>query len=266
MQKRDSVFVYFLVFLSLSAFLIFISRFSFFKPVNSLISSIFAPISAVSYNAFSNIENSLSSQKIKSLQEDNLALSKKLTDQNKLTQDNKALRDQFAVSFPRPQSLLPADIVGAPSFLPGFSAPDTLILDRGEKDGVKIGDGVVYQSQFLGKVVSTSSYLSSVILINNSSFSFTAKTLSTNALGVIKGQGGEDIIMDEVLQSESLKKGDLVITKGNENIEGIGIPPDLIIGKIVSISKNASDLFQKANIKSDLNFSKLDKVFILINP
>lgn len=266
MQKRGSVFVYFLVFLTLSAFLIFISKFSFFKPVNSVISSIFAPISAISYSTFSNVQNSLNSSKIKSLQEENLALSKKLIDQNKLIEDNKALRDQFASSFPRSQSLISADVVGAPSFLPGFSVAESFVLDRGEKDGVKVGDAVVYKSQFLGKVVSTSSYLSSVMLINNSAVSFTVKTLATNALGVVKGEGGEGIIMDEVLQSETLKKDDLVLTKGSINKDGVGIPEDLIVGKIVSISKNPSDLFQKAQVRSELNFSKLDRVFIVINP
>jgi rod shape-determining protein MreC len=266
MQVKSSVFLYFFIFLLISVFLIFISKFSFFKPVNSIVSSVFAPISAVSYSVFSDIRDNFYSSKVKSLQEENLALSKKLIDQNKLIRDNKALRDQFATSYPISHNLLAADIVGAPSLIPGISVAENLVLDKGLRDGVRVGDAVVYKDNLLGKVVSVSDHISSVNLINNPSTSFTAKTLTTNALGIVKGQGGEDIIMDEILQSDSLKKDDLVLTKGDINKEGIGIPPDLIVGKIVSISKNPSDLFQKAKIKSNVDLSKLDKVFIIINP
>ena len=89
--------------------------------------------------------------------------------------------------------------------------------------------------------------------------------METNASGVIKGEGGDGMILDEVLLSDSLKKDDLVLTKGNQDLSGVGFPPGLAVGKIASISKNASDLFQKAEVKSSLDFTKLDKVFIVVN-
>jgi cell shape-determining protein MreC len=89
--------------------------------------------------------------------------------------------------------------------------------------------------------------------------------LSTQALGVAKGQGGGGIILDDVVLSDTLQKGDLVLTKGDIDSHGIGIPPDLIVGEITSVSKFPSDLFQKASLKSKIDSSKLNKAFIVVN-
>lgn len=265
MQRRNFFSIFF-IFLLICSILIIFGRTSFFAPVSSLVQAVFAPITAISYNLVSKATNILYSPKFKSLQEENSALVKKLVDQAKLQADNKALRDQFQVSNPKSQSLLEADIVGAPSFVPGFSTPQVLILDRGKNDGVKVGQAVLFKESLIGKVTKVSSFLSSVTLINNSNISFTAKTMETNAQGIVRGEGGENIILDEVLLSDNLKKGDIVLTKGDENLDGIGFPPNLIVGKIESVSKNASDLFQKAEIKSEVDFTKISKVFVLISP
>lgn len=266
MQKRGGFFGIFLIFLFFCAFIILLGKTSFFSPITNFVQQIFAPISLFSYNLLNQADNFFYSSKLKSLEEENQKIFKKIVDQNKLLEDNKALRDQFATSYPRPQSLIPADIVGAPSFVPGFSNSETFIIDKGQEDGIRVGQAVVYKENLLGRVSKTSKFLSSVVLINNSNLSFVAKTLETNAQGVVKGQGGEDVILDEVLLSENLKIGDLVLTKGNIGLEGAGFPPDLIVGRITSVSKISSDLFQKAQVKSAVDFTKIDKVFVVIYP
>ena len=97
----------------------------------------------------------------------------------------------------------------------------------------------------------------------NPAFSLTAKTLGTQAAGVVKGQGGGEIILDNVLLSNSLEKDDLVVTEGNINLDGSGFPADLVVGKIAAVSKNPSDLFQEAKVQSQLDFTKLGKVFVV---
>jgi len=99
----------------------------------------------------------------------------------------------------------------------------------------------------LSEKLLNNSNLSSVTLLTNSSFLFTAKTLQTKRWSV-KGKARE-VILDNVVLSDSLKKDDLVLTKGDVNAQNVGFPPDLTVGKIASVSKNPSDLFQKAEIQ-----------------
>ncbi len=266
MHKRGSFFSYFFVFLCASLLLFFSSKISFLKPVNSFVQSVFAPVQSLTYGVFSAVTNIGSSSKIKLLQDENRSLLKKLADNEKIKADNKALRDQFQTAGVRSTNLIPAGVIGAPGFLPGFSVPETLTLNRGETDGVRVGQAVIYKDNLIGRVVETSLFLSSVSLITNSSLSFTANSLETNALGVIKGEGGGKLIFDNVLLSENLKKDDLIMTKGNISQKEEGFPAGLIVGKIASVSKNASDLFQKAEIKILIDLTKLNTVFVIVNP
>lgn len=266
MQKKSGFLPVFIIFLLFSLLIFFVSKTGFLKPVNSLFQTILSPFQALTYGTFSKITGIGSNSEIKSLKAKNAVLVKKLVDQNKLIADNKAFKDQFQTQNPKSTSLMPADVIGAPSFIPGVSLPETLTLDRGEADGVKAGNAVIYKDNLIGKVVKTSAYLSSVMLITNSSSSFTVKILTDQSLGVLKGQGGGKMILDNVLLSQVLKKDDIVLTKGDINQKGEGLVPDLVVGKITSVSKNPSDLFQKAEVKSLINFTNLDKVFIIINP
>jgi rod shape-determining protein MreC len=264
MRKRNFVEVFVVLFV-LSLIIFFASTTGILKPVESLFGGVLSPLQSITTGAFSKLTDFGSTAEVKVLKQQNLVLTQKLVDQTRLIGDNKALNDQFQTQTPRSQSLLPADIVAAPEFIPGISVPETLILNQGEADGVKVGQAVLYQNNLIGKIVKTSAFLSSVKLVTNASFSFTAKTLGTQGLGVINGQGGGEMILGNVVLSDTLKKQDTVLTKGDVNLAGLGLPPDLVVGKITSVSKSPSDLFQKAEVKSLIDVSKLTKVFILTN-
>jgi rod shape-determining protein MreC len=199
------------------------------------------------------------------LEEINLDLSKKLVDQKKILEDNKALRDQFTTTSINNKNLIAANIVGSPSFIPGVTMPENYILDKGEKDGIKTGQFVIYKDNLVGKIVQASKNFSKVDLLTNQNFSVTAQTVFSNATGIVKGQGGGEIILDNVVLSQSLNKDDLVATKGDLDVRGAGILPNLILGKIISVNKNPSSLFQSAKIKTQLDFIHLSTVFIVKN-
>jgi rod shape-determining protein MreC len=265
MPKRNNFFYVFLSLLLLSLVIFGASKIGLLKPLDSLGKGILSPVQALTYGVYVKITGFGLNPKMEALKAENIVLTKKLIDQNRLIEDNKALRDQFQAENPKSTSLIQADVVGAPGFIPGISVPDTLILDRGENDGIKVGQAVVYADNLVGKIVKTSAFLSSAMLISNSSSSFTAKAMSTQALGVVQGQGGGGIILNDVVLSDTLQKQDTVLTKGDINAQGIGIPPNLVVGDIVSVSKFPSDLFQKADLEAKVDFSKLSKVFIVVN-
>jgi rod shape-determining protein MreC len=173
------------------------------------------------------------------------------------------LRDQFETTQISAPDLLPAQIIGSPKSLP-TEIPTTFVLDKGSRDGVKLGQTVVYKNNLVGKIVAVSQKLSTMIVVSNSSFVTAGKTAKSEAIGVIKGKGGDDITLDTVLLSEDLKTSDVVVTKGDINNKGEGVPPNLIVGKITSVDKKPSALFQSASVKSLLSFSKLSTVFIML--
>lgn len=269
MKARENIGVIFFIFLLLSVLIFFLSRIGFLNKPASVLYSTTSVFSKISYNLLSNFPFFGNDTKIKNLEDQNISLTKKLVDQERLLAENKSLHDQFQTVSPKSLDLLPANIVGAPRFFPGISTPDTYIIDVGSKDGVKVGSAVVSKDNLVGRVTKTTEFLSEVTLVTNISSKFAANVVGSlpagrQVLGVEKGQGNGDIILDNVLLSETLNKGDFVLSGGDLALELSGFPSGLIVGKITSVDKNPSNLFQKAKVESLVNFSSLSEVFVVV--
>lgn len=202
--------------------------------------------------------------KVMELISENRKLSAEFSQMQELKRENKALQDQFQTQSIPTHTLLPARVIGSRSFVPGVSAPTDLVLDKGQDDGVMKGAAVVYQNNLVGKVTTVFAHAARVTLITNTDSSFTVRTSGTNALGIAKGQSGDGILLDNVTLTDTLKNGDIVESKGDMADQGVGIPPGLVIGKILAVHKRSSSLFQTADIASLLDFSRLETVFIIV--
>lgn len=198
----------------------------------------------------------------RTLRQENERLSQKLVDEALLERENRALKDQFQTTAVRAEKLLPATVLAMPRFVPGVTQPTTLTLDKGEREGVRVGQGVVVRDVLVGKVSKTSRLLSEVTLVVNPQFSLAARTLATGTLGVVRATA-EGVIFGNVLLSDELFENDTVVTLG----EGEGttlLPPNLVVGTITSVERKPSALFQSAKIKSPIALQKLDIVFVFV--
>lgn len=261
MKRRENFLPAFLLTSFLCFAILALSLSGNLKFLSSFLEKGTSAVQSITFGVFQKLPFVSEDLKIKELKDENLNLLSKITDSEKLKRENAALSDQFKVSYPPSVSFLKAEIIGAPGFLPGISIPTSFILNKGSKDNLKVGNAVVIKDNLIGIIAKVSNNLSYVNIISNSS-SFTAKT-ENGALGLVKGVAG-NLTLDNVLLSENIKAGELVLTSGSINFDGTGVPPDLIIGKIVSVEKNPSDLFQKAKIESFVDFVSLSTVFVYI--
>jgi rod shape-determining protein MreC len=261
MQNRRNFWPVFSAVFFLCITILILSYFGKLKFLSSFLEKGVSVIQTTAFGIFQKTPFITENAKIKELRDENLKLLSSLGSFEKLKKENQALSDQFQISYPKSSNLLRADVVGAPGFIPGVSVPNVFILNKGKKDNLKKGYSVVIKDNLAGVISQVSENLSKVDTINNPAFSFTAKT-ENGAAGLI--MGGGTLTLGEILLSENLMKGDLIMTKGDINSDGIGILPDLIVGKITSVEKNPSDLFQKAKVESFVNFVNLTSVFIYI--
>ncbi len=197
---------------------------------------------------------------IDSLKAENKKLREELVQLDALKKDNEALRSQFMDTVISSQKLLPAKVIG---FRGSLDNPTTFILDQGEKSGIKKGMAVITERLLVGKVGDITPWNSEAILVTNKNFTTLGITSKDNSSGIITGQ--EDfIIFEKVVITDSLSKGDTVLTRGELDPKGSGIPADLIIGKVDSVSKSETKPFQSAVVKSLINFNKLKTVFVVV--
>lgn len=245
--------IFFLLLLSIVVF-IFNSVFS--NPF-SAISSVFNPVRVYLYkSAHAESESGI----LQKMQNENAALTKKLVQMSELKKDNEALRSQFLDTKIASQKLLPAKVVGLKG---SFSNPTVFIINQGSNNGIKEGMGVILKDVLLGKVGKVNNAYSEVILVTNKEFTTLGVALDHNSPGIVTGF--EDlIIFDHIVITDTISMNEKVITKGELNAQGIGIPPGLILGSITKINKLESKPFQNALISTPLNLGKISTVFVVI--
>ena len=252
MKRAKTILPIFLLFVALSFFILLFIQ----TPLQQPLQSITLPIQKWVFTTYESVPlvNPVNESEV---QKENNELRKQLAKTEELKRDNKALRDQFQTSNPAPRTLLPAVVVGV--------RDGTILIDKGEKDSIQIGDIVVLKDNLLGKVSKVSPHVAVVTLIIHPDTSFTAETSKTAAIGVIKANNGEGITLENVVLSNKLEKDDLVVTKGDVDEKGGGFPPDLVVGKIISVNKQASSLFQSAQIRSLVDINTVRMVFVAVN-
>ncbi len=201
---------------------------------------------------------------LQKLKEENAELESQLAKYKEQDKEIQALRDQFATTVPVSSSLLPVHIIGLKAFIPGVSLPEQIIIDKGKKDGIGNNAAVIYKNNVVGKVAIANDHVSLIDLSFKKGFSVTATTSQANSLGISKGQGQGSILLDNVVLSDSLTKGDLVVTKGSTDSDESGIPPGLVIGKIISIDKKASNLFQTARVQPLIDVTHVSTLFVVL--
>lgn len=194
------------------------------------------------------------------LRNQNQTLIEQLAEFENLKKDNEALKDQFEEPLSDDQKLLPSRVIGVIGSSASF---DSLIIDKGESDGLKKGMAVILNKNLVGKVDKTSPSLSKIILPIHRNFSTVGLSLKTQAKGVIQGEG-DFTVLTNVSVKEVLEKDDIIVTKGDVGENGLGIAPDLIIGKISSVNKSESKPLQDAKIEPLIDYSRLTIVFLII--
>lgn len=263
MKRRGNVFVLFLFLLTISLVLLLLSQKGQLKGFSGFIEQILLPVQRQTF-VFFHPGNKASKSSLESLKEENIKLLTELSKKKDLEKENKALRDQFKSAKISSQKLLPAKIIGSGSYIPGGTPVDTLVIDKGTQDGIREGQTVIYQDNLVGKIIQVSVHIAAISVIANSNTSFTANTVKTSALGVYKSTL-DGMVLDNVVLSDKLENGDIVVTKGDIDKQGDGYPPGLVVGKLVSVYKRNSAVFQAAKIEPLLDFSKLDMVFVIEN-
>lgn len=262
MKRAESFLPIFIVFFFLTLIILGLSLSGNLRFLSSFLEKRTAQIQDITFNFFQKIPFVSEDLKIKKLKDENLELLSRVAGFEKLKKENSALLDQFKTQNPKTNKLLPAKIIGAPGFVPGISSPQYFVLDKGSKDNIKVGQAVLVKDNLVGKIAKVSSHLSKVDIVTKPLLSFTGKT-ENGAIGVVKG-GGNELTLNNVLLSENIEKGQIVFTKGDMDLQGVGIPPDAVVGRITSVEKDPSSLFQKAKIQSFVDFNNLRSVFILL--
>lgn len=137
-----------------------------------------------------------------------------------------------------------------------------LVLNKGERDGIRPEMGVMTRAGVVGRVVKANSSTAVVLLITDPNNAVTGLIQRTRDEGIIEGTARGLARMKYIPLLSAVRVGDAVVTSG---LTG-GFPKGLVIGSVRSIEKVEGDLFQSAEIVPEVDVSKLEEVLVISTP
>ena len=177
-------------------------------------------------------------------------------------QSNQQLLEQANLPFVGDVATVRAPVLSGP--VANFD--DTIEIGRGSSSGVRTGMPVVVGTGLVGTVVQVSARQAVVKLITDTSFSVGVTVLGTDVggapgiEGVATGQGNGQRIQATVDAGDAVKRGDILITRGEP---GSLFPTGLPVGTVYSVSSNSDDLEQTLGVDLLADVHNLSYVSVL---
>jgi len=145
---------------------------------------------------------------------------------------------------------------------------DVFTIDKGIRDGVKIGDTVIqavevenkiYQEGLVGRVVDVGDNWAKVVSILDENNSVAFKIVRTQDGGIISGNIGNTVEGFLFDYEAEVIIGDLIYTSG---LGGV-YQKDIYIGEIKEVIENKEELTKKIIVEPAVNFKKIYNVYII---
>lgn len=197
----------------------------------------------------------LNSQNIE-YQEENRKLKGELAGLKETARENKFLRQQIDLPEQIKGQLILADVIGqSPANLGEY-----ILIDKGEKDGLKAGETVIAAGNLLvGRISQVSNSTAKVLLITYPGSRVNALIQESGISGIIRGGSYNSLIMDWIAQDEKIESNQTVITSGLANL----FPKGIFIGQIEKVISSQPQVFKEAIIRPAADFGKIDRVFVI---
>jgi rod shape-determining protein MreC len=135
----------------------------------------------------------------------------------------------------------------------------TLVLDKGQKDGVSKDMTAITPKGLAGKVFDVTGSYAKLLLLTDINFSAAVRLQESRKEGVISGTGTKMAILKYIPYEDEVKVGDIVITSGLDQL----FPPGVPVGFISKIDKQGTGHFQYIEVTPYVDDSKMEEVLII---
>ncbi len=207
------------------------------------------------------------------------------SDNDRLRAENEALKNELSrvpevallnndwTAITQAQKLVPSETTPATVLIRDLSPQArTYTIDKGTDAGLKTGLVVIAAGGALvGRITWVGPSTAQVQLINDVNSVVTGKAIDpanaqTSASGEVVGQVGGLLEMQNVDATETLTKGEQVVTAGYSlgDIRS-PFPPALLIGQVVDVSRDANAVVQTAYLEPACDFDHTQYVLVITN-
>jgi rod shape-determining protein MreC len=130
----------------------------------------------------------------------------------------------------------------------------TIIVDRGENDGVVEGMVALTSQGIVGQVINTSRNYSKILLAIAPSSAIDVIIQKNRVRGILKGTGEDGYVLSYVLKNADVQKGDQVVTAGIGGVFASGVP----VGTVTAVHRKKRGMFLDIEVQPSVNFQRLE--------
>jgi rod shape-determining protein MreC len=135
----------------------------------------------------------------------------------------------------------------------------TVIVDRGENDGVVEGMAALSSAGVIGQVIHTSSNYCKILLAIAPSSAIDVYVQKNRVRGILKGAGENGYVLHYVLKNADVEKGDRIVTAGIGGLFASGIP----VGTVSVVRRKKRGMFLEIEVEPSVDFQRLE--FVQLN-
>lgn len=239
-------------------------------PVEKGMKNVVAPLQSGATNTVQKVKDFfVLFQEIKDLREENQELKKRVSEQiqqiNQLEDyalENQRLKDllDYKETTSEDFNLLTAKVIASNS----NNWYDTVVINRGSKDGVKKDMPLITHEGLVGRVINVSPRASEILLLIDQQGSVGARVRETRETpGVIEGigDGSKKLAMIHMPHDAEIEIEHTIVTSGLGGIYPAGVR----IGQVVAIEEEANGLMKRATVEPFVDFGKLEEVLVILD-
>jgi rod shape-determining protein MreC len=172
-----------------------------------------------------------------------------------IREENQRLRKMLELREKLPYALITGEVVGRDA---KAAQSRTITVNRGSRHGVTTQMPVVTPEGVLGMTIFVDLLSAKVLTIADVSSSIGAMLERGRVAGILTGNGRESCILKFLPNNVQVKKGDLVVTSGQEGI----FPEGLAIGRVFQEVKE-STLYRSFEVIPFPNFTSVSEVLFM---
>ena len=135
----------------------------------------------------------------------------------------------------------------------------SITIDKGARSGLHRDSTVITRDGVVGRVISAGEFFSVVQLILDPQSAVGFVVSSTRRLGILKGTGGAELMMEYIDDDNDIKPGDELVTSGQDQI----YPKGLRLGTVLSV-KPGTGSFKAVRIRPSVDFARLEEVLCVV--
>lgn len=231
----------------------------FFRPIQTLLVTVTLPFQNLfSWTAFELRQGTDLLGSLGTLKEENERLHQELLaregDQalaQSVREENEELRRLLELSTKTDRTLVLGEVIHRERHQ---STTRTLRLNRGERQGIRVGMPVVAEgSVLIGRIESVAPFTAEVELLSHRDSVVAVNIEGVTGEAILRGDRGSGLLLDLVRPNEKLEAGARIVTAGF----GDGLPNGLLVGTVETRRLSADQLFQQATVLPPLRADRL---------